>query len=243
MLKYRCLVLDHDDTVVQSMKTLSFPFWCQELELFRPGQTMSLEDYILECHRLGFAGLCREHFQFTDREMELEHRMWMEYILSHTPDPYPGMDAVIRRQKAEGGLVCVVSHSHTDNITRDYLAHFGILPDAIYGWELPPQQRKPNPYPLEDLMERFGLKSQEILVVDDMQLACRMAAPLGIAVAYAGWNGLGIPEIEKEMKALCDFSFDKTEKLYNFLFDSLDNRDIIRHRADAGGEQSGKTVR
>ena len=219
MLKYRCLVLDHDDTVVQSMKTLSYPFWCMELEIFRPGVTQSLEDYILECHNRGFAGLCRDCFHFTDEELKKEHGMWMEYIMTHTPDPFPGMDAVIHRQKAEGGLVCVVSHSHKDNIIRDYSTHFDILPDAIYGWELPAEQRKPHPYPLLDIMERYNLKPEEILVVDDMKLACQMATPLGIQVAYSGWNGLGIPEVESEMQQLCDFSFDTTEKLYKFLFD------------------------
>lgn len=219
MLKYRCLVLDHDDTVVQSMKTLSYPFWCMELEIFRPGVTQSLEDYILECHNRGFAGLCRDCFHFTDEELKKEHGMWMEYIMTHIPDPYPGMDAVIHRQKAEGGLVCVVSHSHKDNIIRDYSTHFNILPDAIYGWELPAEQRKPHPYPLLDIMERYNLKPEEILVVDDMKLACQMATPLGIQVAYSGWNGLGIPEVESEMQQLCDFSFDTTEKLYKFLFD------------------------
>ena len=145
--------------------------------------------------------------------------MWMDYILSHIPDPYPGIDAVIHRQKAENGLICVVSHSHKDNITRDYLTHFGILPDAIYGWELPPHQRKPNTYPLEDIMEQYDLKPEEILVVDDMKLACQMAFPLGISVAFSGWNGLGVPEVETEMKDICQFAFDTVEKLYNFLFD------------------------
>ena len=51
-----------------------------------------------------------------------------------------------------------------------------------------------------------------------MKLSCQMAAPLGIAVAYSGWNGLGIPEIDAEMKELCDYSFDSIQKLYNFLF-------------------------
>lgn len=219
MLKYPCLILDHDDTVVQSMKTLSYPFWCQELELFRPGVTMSLEDYILECHNRGFADMCRDCFQFTDEELKKEHSMWMDYILSHIPDPYPGIDAVIHRQKAEGGLVCVVSHSHKDNITRDYLTHFGILPDAIYGWELPPHQRKPNSYPLEHIMECFGLKPEDILIVDDMKLACQMASPLGISVAFSGWNGLGVQEVDTEMRSICQYSFDSVEKLYNFLFD------------------------
>ena len=219
MLRYRCLVLDHDDTVVQSMKTMSYPFWCLELEIFRPGMTQSMEDYILECHNRGFAELCRDCFHFTDAELKKEHGMWMDYVMTHTPDPYPGMDAVIHQQKAEGGLICVVSHSHADNILRDYRTHFSMEPDAIYGWELPPEQRKPNPHPLLNIMARYDLKPEEILVVDDMKLACQMAKPLGINVAYAGWNGLGIPEIEAEMKSLCDFSFDSTEKLYKFLFD------------------------
>lgn len=219
MLKYPCLVLDHDDTVVQSMKTLSYPFWCLELEMFRPGQTMTLENYILECHNRGFMDMCRDCFQFTDEEMKQEHAMWMEYILSHIPEPYPGITSIIRRQKREGGIVCVVSHSHRDNIIRDYQAHFGILPDAVYGFDLPPQQRKPHTYPLEDIMRRFALKPEEILVVDDMKLACQMAKPLGIAVAYAGWNGLGIPEIQQEMENLCDHSFDSTQALEKFLFE------------------------
>lgn len=219
MLKYRCLVLDHDDTVVQSMKTLSYPFWCMELELFRPGITQSLEDYILECHNRGFAGLCRDCFHFTEEELKKEHEMWMEYIMTHIPDPYPGIAEVIHRQKVEGGMICVVSHSHADNILRDYRTHFGLEPDAVYGWELPPHQRKPNPYPLEDIMRRYSLKPEEILVVDDMKLACQMAEPLGIGVAYSGWNGLEIPEIEEEMRSMCTYSFESTEKLYNFLFE------------------------
>ena len=74
MLKYPCLVLDHDDTVVQSMKTLSYPFFCYVLETFRPGASMSQEDYIAACYHLGFLELCRQYFHFTDREQAQEHR-------------------------------------------------------------------------------------------------------------------------------------------------------------------------
>ena len=219
MRKYKCLVLDHDDTVVQSMKTLSYPFFLYELEQFRPGETISLEDYILECHRIGFAELCRQRFHFTDEEMKIEHKQWMDYIMSHIPDPYPGMSEIIHRQKAEGGLICVVSHSHADNISRDYKTHFGIQPDAIYGWELLPHQRKPNPWPLEDIMARFNLKADEILVVDDMKLACMMAEPLNVAVCYAGWSGIGVQSVADEMKTLCQLSFDTTDGLYQYLFE------------------------
>ncbi len=219
MLKYPCLVLDHDDTVVQSMKTLSYPFFCYVLEQFRPGQTMTEADYIIDCHNLGFMELCRQRFGFSEKELEWEHEMWSAYIRTHTPATYPGMDRIIRRQKAEGGMLCVISHSAVENITRDYDAHFGMQPDAIYAWDLPPQRRKPNPWPLQNLMGRFGFSPGEILVVDDMKLSCLMAEPLGVATAYAGWNGLGVPEIEDEMTGRCDFSFHSTEELEKFLFE------------------------
>ena len=218
MLKYRCLVLDHDDTVVQSMKTLSYPFFLYILGIFRPGKTMSFADYVRDCHHYGFAELCRLRFGFTEEELAKEHEMWMGYVLSHTPDPYPGIGKIIQRQKAEGGLICVVSHSSQKNILRDYDAHFDIRPDAIYGWERPENERKPNPFPLLDIMTRYGLKPDEILVVDDMKLACKMAQPLGVRVAYAGWSGMGVPEIDKEMCALCDMCFDSIQKFEEFLF-------------------------
>ena len=217
MGKYPCLVLDHDDTVVQSMK-MSYPFFLYILEQFRPGQTISLEEYILQCHNLGFMELCRQVFGFTDEELKNEHGQWMDYIRTHVPECYPGIAEVIRKQKAAGGLICVVSHSSRENISRDYEVHFGLQPDAIYGVDLPRHQRKPSPWPLEDIMQRFQLQPQDILVVDDMKLACAMAKPLGIQVAYAKWSGLGVEEITREMEALCDYSFASVGDLYDFLF-------------------------
>lgn len=219
MLKYKCLVLDHDDTVVQTMRTLSYPFWCLELEQFRPGTTMTLEEYILKCYQYGFGDMCKICFHFTDEELALEHRQWMDYVMQNVPDYFPGVDRIIHRQKSEGGLLCVVSHSSSANISRDYRVHFGIEPDAIYGWDMLPHQRKPNPWPLQDIMDRFGLKPEEILVVDDMKLACMMAEPFGIDVAFAGWDDMGVPELRREMKELCAYSFHSTKELENFLFE------------------------
>ena len=219
MLKYKCLVLDHDDTVVQSMKTMSYPFFLYGLNIFRPGQTISFEDYVLDCNRYGFVELCRMRYGYTEEELAREHDMWMEYVLSHTPDPYPGIREVIHRQKAEGGLVCVVSHSKKDNILRDYRAHIGFEPDRIYGYELPEEQRKPHPYPLQDIMKRYDLAPSDLLVVDDMKLSCKMAESLGVEVAYAGWNGLNVPEVDKEMIDLCNYNFPTIEAFSRFLFE------------------------
>lgn len=219
MLKYPCLVLDHDDTVVQSEKTIGYPCFCQTLGRLRLGATLTFEDYVLGCHNLGFVEMCRRNWQFSDAEMQEEYRDWMDYVRIHEPPIFPGIDRIIRRQKENGGLVCVVSHSNSRNISRDYDTNFGIQPDMIYGCELPKAHQKPSPFPLEDIMRRYELKPEELLVVDDMKLAWKMAHPLGVPTAFAAWSKLEFPEMMEEMRTLCDFTFETTESLEKFLFD------------------------
>lgn len=219
MLKYPCLVLDHDDTVVQSETTINYPFFCYILDQFRPGQTITLEEYTKGCYHPGFAAMCRERYHFTEQELIDEYRGWMDYVRTHIPAPYPGIAQIIRRQKEEGGIVCVVSHSSIENITRDYETHFGILPDDIYGWDLPEHQRKPNPYPLEKIMAKYDLTPDKLLVVDDLKPAWEMSRKAGVSIAFAAWSKYHIPEILEEMTSLCDYSFDSPKKLEKFLFE------------------------
>lgn len=218
MLKYPCLILDHDDTVVQSETTINYPYFCYILDQFRPGTKITLEEYIKGCFSPGFAGMCRERYGFTEQELVEEYQGWMNYLRTHIPAPYSGIEQIIRRQKEAGGMLCVVSHSSTENITRDYLEHFGILPDAIYGWDLPEHQRKPSAYPLQHIMQTYGFTPEQLLVVDDLKPAWQMARSVGVPIAFAAWSKTEVPQITKEMTRLCDFTFDTPRKLEEFLF-------------------------
>ena len=218
MLKYPCLVLDHDDTVVQSEATLNYPCFCDILDQFRPGEKISLTEYINECSRLPFAEMCRQRYGFTEQELHDEYSFWKNYIRMHTPDPFPGIERIIRQQKEAGGLICVVSLSGTENILRDYKTHFGIVPDAVYSWDLPEHQRKPSTYPLKHIMETYRLSPSQLLMVDDMKPGATMAKAVGVPVAFAAWSRLEYPEIMAEMSDLSDFTFRKTQELERFLF-------------------------
>ena len=219
MLKYPCLVLDHDDTVVQSEATVNYPFFCYILDQYRPGTTITLEQYVDGCCHLGFSDMCRRWYGFTEQELVSEYELWQKYILDHIPAPFPGMNAIIRRQKQAGGRICVVSHSCNQNITRDYKTHFGIQPEDIFGWDYPEHQRKPNSYPPLQIMKKYGYGPQELLVVDDMKPAWEMARKAGVPIAFAGWGRLDYPEISREMQQLCDYSFFHPAELEQFLFD------------------------
>ena len=219
MLKYPCLVLDHDDTVVQSEATVNYPFFTYILDQYRPGTTITLEEYVSGCCNIGFADMCRQWYGFTEQELVDEYNGWQEYIKDHIPAAFPGIDSIIRRQKEEGGIICVVSHSCNRNITRDYLTHFGILPDDIFGWDYPEEQRKPSPWPLEQIMKKYGLEPSQLLVVDDMKPAWEMAGKAGVPIAFAAWGRKDYPAIMEEMTRLCDFTFHSTEELEKFLFE------------------------
>ena len=219
MLKYPCLVLDHDDTVVQSEATVNYPFFVCILNQFRPGTTITLREYTDGCFRLGFANMCRQWYGFTEQELVDEYHGWQAYIVDHIPAPFPGIGTIIRRQKEAGGRVCVVSHSCIQNITRDYETHFGILPDDIYGWDLPEIKRKPSTWPIEQILAKYGFSRSQLLVVDDMKPAWEMARNAEVSIAFAGWGRKDYPEISAEMTRLCDFSFSSTKDLEKFLFD------------------------
>lgn len=219
MLKYKCLVLDHNDTVVQSEKTLGFPYFKEFMARIRPEVDLTFADYVKGCHEMPFVDMCRAKWQFTDEELQAEWDGWKEYILTHIPAAYEGMDTIIRRQKEEGGLVCVVSLSGAQSIIRDYLTHFGLVPDAIYGWDLPKEQQKPNPFPLQDIMTRYQLKPEDLLVVDDMKLGWRMAKALCVDIGFSAWSKTDFPELAEEMRTLCDFTFESTADLEGFLFE------------------------
>lgn len=218
MLRYPCLILDHDDTVVQSESMINYPFFCQILDQFRPGEIITLEEYIQGCYDPGFATMCRQKYNFSDQELKDEYRGWMDFIKTHTPPPFPGIDRIIHRQKEEGGMLFVVSHSSVENITRDYNSHFGMQPDEIFGWDYPEHQRKPSPYPLHQIMERYGFKPEEMIVIDDMKPAWVMCQAAGVPIGFAAWSKDYVPQIQQEMTALCDFSFKNTQDLEEFLF-------------------------
>ena len=219
MLKYKCLVLDHDDTVVQSEITVNFPCFLLALEKFRPGETMGYEEFVDWCFRYDFGDFLRVKYGFTDEELLEEYKMWLEYSKTHIPPIYDGIKELILEQKKRGGLVCVVSLSGTQNITRDYGVHIGIQPDMLFSCDDPREHRKPSAYPLQAIMAAYNLKPEDILVVDDLKIGCEMAKNAGVKMAFAGWGRQASPALCATMETICDYSFTDVAQLHKFLFE------------------------
>lgn len=219
MLKYPCLVLDHDDTVVKSEITVNYPCFLEALKKFRPGEAMDYPEFVDWCFHYEFTEFLRKKYDFSDEELLEEYHMWQAYSKTHIPPAYDGMKEIILEQKRRGGSVCVVSLSSRENILRDYRHHFGIEPDMIFSCDDPKEQRKPNTYPLLQIMHQYHLSSEQLLMVDDLKIGYEMATAAKVPVAFAAWSRLNSPKLLEQMSQLCDFSFRTTEEFRQFLFD------------------------
>ena len=201
-MRYKCLVFDHDDTVVNSTATIHHPCFVEFLREFRPGMSCSLEEYFVKNFDPGFVQMCRTDYSLSDEELVVETEYWRDYVKDHIPSAYSGMKEIMERHRAEGGLICVVSHSFEHNILRDFKANSLPEPDAVYGWSRPIEERKPYPFPLEDIMRRFSLEAHELLMIDDLKPGYDMAKSCGVDFAAVGWSS-DIPQIEAFMRQNC----------------------------------------
>ena len=218
-MKYKCLVLDHDDTIVNSTATVHYPCFVQYLCEYHPeiADKFTLEEYLVKNFDPGVIDFFLNDVGLDREELKFEERYWAQYVRSHTPIAYRGIAEVMEKFKAMGGILAVDSHSLRENIERDFRENRLPTPDVIYSWDLPPEQRKPSPYTIFDLMERFSLKPHEVLVVDDLKPGFDMARGAGVDFAAAGW-AYDIPQIADFMRRHCDFYLSNIGELSKILF-------------------------
>ena len=192
-MTYPCLVLDHDDTVVNSTATVHYPCFAEYTAKFFPkAKRYTLEEYVLKNFDPGVYDFFHGEVGMTEEDMKHEQAYWHEYVQHHVP------------------------HSLSPNILRDYRENKLPEPKLVYGWEVPKDQRKPQPHALYDIMEKLGFTAEQMLVLDDLKPGYDMAKAANVRFAAAGWSN-DIPEIEAFMRQNCDLYFKTVETFGDYL--------------------------
>ena len=218
-MRYKCLVLDHDDTVVSSTAEIHFPCFIEYLKITRPHLVSgwTLESYLIKNFHPGISSILRDELGMDETEMKREIDFWASYVENHIPTAYEGISEIISEFRDRGGIIAVNSHSLLKYIERDYKHNRLPFPDIIYSWDLPEDQRKPSPHTLFELTKKYSLFPSEILVVDDLKPGYDMARAAGVDFAAAGW-AYDVHEIEAFMRNNCDFYLESVDELREILF-------------------------
>ncbi len=211
-MKYRCLIFDHDDTTVNSTAKIHYPSFVEFMKLYRPEIRYSLDEYVKYNFHPGVIDFFSKICGLTPDELDEEQEFWLRYAQKHTADAFPGIREIMQMQKDEGGIIAVISHSFAENILRDYRYNDLPEPDMIFGWEQPKEERKPSPVPVQKIMEKYCLKPEEVLIIDDLKPGLDMARATGVAFAAACWC-FDIPENEEYMRQNADYVFKSVDEL------------------------------
>lgn len=216
-MKYKCLVLDHDDTVVNSSQSIHYPAFLHTLETLRPDlQPLTFQDFNHHCFIYGFNHLCKVRYQFTDEEMKTEYKIWKSHTEIKQADPFTGWKELLLTFKNSGGKIVVVSYSESKEILRDYADHFGFLPDLVFAHDHGPDKLKPHPYPIHELIKIFNITTHEILVIDDMPVGYEMAKNAQVDFIWAQWAFYD-EALNERIKNSSKPSLSSVESLYNIL--------------------------
>jgi phosphoglycolate phosphatase/pyrophosphatase PpaX len=218
-MKYKCLILDHDDTSVESTAHIHYPAHLEVMKQLRPDfPLISLKEWFLKNFSPGIMDYMTKELGFSREEVDEEYRIWRRFTEKKIPTFFPGYLDILRDFKDQGGIITVVSHSEEDIIRRDY-KHAGAedLPELVFGWNMDQEKRKPHPYPVLEILKHYNLQPEEALILDDLKPAVKMSRSSSVPIAAAGW-GHSVPEIRKYMKKNCSYYFSTVQEFKNLLF-------------------------
>lgn len=217
-MKYRCLILDHDDTCVDSTLSIHYQAQLEILRRMRPAlPPITPEEFFEKNFHPGITRYLTEELHFSPEEMEEEFRIWQEFTKNRTPDFYPGIIALLKDFRAKGGWVTVVSHSEEGFIRKAYEEKGeGFMPDLIYGWDMDPEKRKPHPYPCRQILQELAIPKEDALIVDDLKPGIEMALNAGVDAAAACWSH-NIPVIREYMQENCVALLESPQDFSTFL--------------------------
>ena len=139
-LRVRCLVLDHDDTVVKSTPEINFPAFLRSLKDLR-GTTMSYEQFVEYNFDPGFYEMCADILHYTPEEIRYQEAEWERAAAVTIPAVYEGLPEILHTYMENGGKICVSSHSMRKTILRDYEAAGLPTPELIFDWARSEERR------------------------------------------------------------------------------------------------------
>eukprot|EP00397_Hematodinium_sp_SG-2012_P040342 GEMP01044181.1.p1 GENE.GEMP01044181.1~~GEMP01044181.1.p1 ORF type:complete len:225 (+),score=35.93 GEMP01044181.1:72-746(+) len=207
-LKVRCLMVDFDDTVVDSTTTIHHPAYVAGLKRLRPDlEPLSLEGWFKMNHAPGVSAYLESIYN--EEQQKVEFKMWTDVLAkSAIPEFYPEIVKILQEFKASGGFLAIVSHNQVDYIERAFNEEGkGVVPDCIFGWHADKEKRKPALWPAQEIMRLAKVGPEDCLMLDDLTPGLKMAEGASIPYCVAAWqHDTIVNEVDAKTPILRDIS-------------------------------------
>jgi len=220
-MKYKGLLLDFDDTMVESTESIHYPIYVDCLKKMKPHMTpVSIKEWFWLNHEPGISAFLRQIYN--EEEMVEEYNFWKESVAKYPlPKLYPGILEFAKDFQSQGGKIAILSLGQKPQIEQTCAEH-GLTVDYISGWTDDETKRKPNAYPALEAMREMGVQPEQCLLVDDLSPGLKMAQKVGVKACLATWiNPVLLKEVEDDVTILRSVSdlrrvvFDDVEVLKN----------------------------
>ena len=220
-LKYKCIVIDHDDTAFDSTPVVHYPAYLRfcETDIMKAKEgyeVLTLQGWYRMLWDWVFEEYLSKGMKLTKEEERIEYQMWREYTTQCHPKPFPGFIEMLKEYKEKGGIIVVCSHSHAEDVKRHYEEYDFVVDDIFGGVRGHPELCKPFTYPIDTIKQKYGLKNDDICVIDDLSPGFQMAKNAGVD-AIGVLYGEGHELIEKDIKEMCKYIFHSVKELHDFL--------------------------
>lgn len=220
-MKYTCLLIDHDDTSVDSSPSIHHLAHMEQMRrLGRENESVGVDQWMKINYSPGILAYLDTVLGLNEEEKALCYTVWREYVQNRIPEFFPGILRILKKFRDRGGHIVVVTHSEEEMVRSHYLHQTevpGFLPDRIIGWTGDSTKNKPDPWPVFDVMREYGIKKEKILVVDDLKPGIIMAQKAGVDSIGVGWSHR-IPEIIEDMRKNCSFYASSIQEFEEILF-------------------------
>ncbi len=212
--RFRCIIADHDDTNVDSTPNIHHPIYLELMSEVRPN--------IIPLDLRGFRGVNNnggilEHYrndlEFDEEMLEYAIDFWKSHDLRNLQPPfYEGILEMFDEYRSKGGMIAISSHSDERRIREHFENSASFVPEEIFSSDLPKEMNKPSTYPIDYIVNNYGIRPEEIAVIDDMLPGHEMARKAGSYRLGAGW---GI--YDEMIEANVDSYFNRVEDCRDFI--------------------------
>ena len=219
-MNYRCILIDHDDTAVDSTPSVHYKAHIEQMQrLGRQQETLSLQEWFEVNYDPGLVVYLNETLHLTEEEQRLCYSIWREFTTTLVPPFFSGILPLLSRFGDAGGIIVIVSHSEPDIIRRHYEEQQevpGFMPHLIIGWTGDRDKNKPATWPVETAMEKYSLSSEEVLVVDDLKPGIIMARNAGVDSVGVGWSHQ-VEKLKRDIRTFSTYYAETVEELERLL--------------------------